>query len=342
MSALVLAGAAGCDDGSYLAPGETTTSTTSSTGGAGGAGGEGGAGGAGEGGGVVEPPGPPALTVVNGVNDREAIRLCFVPYPGDGVGVLPWPSGAAGLAFGKGVVIGADEGVVTPGVDVQVHVVAGDLGATVGRDCAEILALAGEDQAVVQVAALPVVPGAVFEAERSLVLVPAGCLGGAGQTDPAEVLACGSAYTEDNPTVSLVAAPMSRLTRPDRVSFQVVHASVAMPKVDVRLASGPADLSGFLLAPGLTFGAAEPFPPTTTLTVTDLDTTAQIRTHTPGQTSNATSSVPLSEVRDRSGLGPEVLDNGGAAVLVAVGAAPGLPDGPFWHALNYVLIRADP
>ncbi|AKT43790.1 hypothetical protein [Chondromyces crocatus] len=340
--ALVLGGASGCnDDGSYLAP-DKTSSTTSGTASGGGSGGEGGAGGAGGDEVPVEPPGPPVLTVVNGVNDHDAIKLCLLTYPGDGVGVPPWPSNAAGLGFARGAVVTSLESLVPPGSDLQMHVVAGDLAATAGRDCAQILGLAAGGQGPVFAAALPVVPASALAAERSLLLVPAGCMGAPGQTDPAEALGCGPFYTETTPTLTLVAAPMSRLTVSDRVSYQVVHANAALTRVDVRLGARPSDPVGWLVASGLTFGAVKPFPPTSTLSAADVEPEAEIRVHHPNQTSNPLSTVAMSEVRTRSGLGSTDVGNGKAVVLVAVGAAPGVPAGPFWHALTYALIPADP
>src|SRR5690242_16122543 len=93
--------ALGCSDHSALAPDPPTTAASSATSSGSGGSGAGGAGGDdGAGGGVVEPSGPTQLTIVNGVNDYDAIRLCFVPYPdGDGSEVSPWPAGAQGLTF---------------------------------------------------------------------------------------------------------------------------------------------------------------------------------------------------------------------------------------------------
>ena len=343
--ALALVGAGACgDDKSFLATDPPVTTTTSTgQGGAGGEGGAGGAGGAGAGT-PVEPAGAPKLTVVNGVNDHEAIRICFVPYPGsDGSGVLPWPSSAAGLPFAEGAAIAPIDAVAPPGEDVQIHVVAGDLGATAGLDCAEILALSAGGQGSVVAAALPVVPASAFVAERSLLLVPAGCLGGPGHSDPAEIAGCGPGYSAETPTASLVAAPMSRVTEADRIGFQVVHASAATPKVDVRLATA-GDASMWLVAPGLGFGSIGPFPPFLTLDALELGiaSQAEIRTYAPGQTTAPSSVVSMGQVLEGSAVSAADLVDGRGFVLVAVGAAPGVAEGPFWHALTYALVPADP
>lgn len=339
--AIALNGSAGCDDGSYLAPDPPTT-TTSSSSGMGGAGGAGGEGAGGEGGAPVEPPGPAKLTVVNGVNDHEAIRLCFLPYPGsDGAGIEPWPSNAAGLGFAEGAAIMPVEAVAPAGADLQLHVIAGDLAATAGLDCAEILALAAGGAGQVVTAALPVVPASAFAAERSLLLVPAGCVGGPGHSDPAEESGCGPGYTEATPTATLVAGPMSRLTEAGALGLQVVHASVALPVVDVGLTSG--DTSEWVVAAELSLGAIAPFPPYFAVSAVELGppSAVSIRTYPPGQ-GNPTSEVSLGEVLDRSALAPADIIDGEGFVLVAVGATPGAGAGPFWHELTYALVRADP
>src|SRR5262245_43478797 len=94
----------GCSrDHSLLAADPDITSAASAAsgtgGGGGGGGGEGGAAGGGGGAGgaapVVEPPGPTRLTLVNGIVDYDAVRICFLPYPDSGQPAMPWPSDAA-------------------------------------------------------------------------------------------------------------------------------------------------------------------------------------------------------------------------------------------------------
>ena len=343
--ALALHGAGCAPDPSYLGkdPPGTSTTTTSTTGAGGSGGKSAGAGGAG-GGDPVEPPGPTKLTVLNGINDHQAIRLCFLPYPdGDGAGVSPWPAGASALGFARGAAISPIDAVIPPGADARPHVIAGDLGATAGLDCAELLALAEGGQGPVVAAALPVLPAQLFEAERSLLLVPVGCLGGPGHTDPAEETGCGKGYTAETPTVSLVAAPMSRLTETAKVALQIAHASVATPEVDVRVTTGTDPGSEWQVAPELSLGAIGPFPPFVTLSAAQYGVLAdaQIRTYAPG-TMNATSTVPMSEVLARSDVSATDFTDGHGFALVAVGAAPGTGAGPFWHALTYALVPADP
>jgi len=340
---IALLGALGCTQDHDLL-GKDPPATSSASAGGGGAGGESGTGAGGAGGSEpVEPPGPPKLTVVNGVNDYGAIRICFVPHPGSsGAGVAPWPAGAAGLGFARaeGVAIGA---VIPAGEGVQLHVVAGDLGATAGLDCEEILALAAGAGAPIVAAALPVLPAGVFEAERSLLVVPVGCMGGPGHSDPAQAAICGAGYTEATPTVALAAAVMSRITAPGKVGLQVMHASAAMPLVDVRIATGFDAATESQVVPELSPGAIGPFPPFASLARAELGPVAgvKLRTYPPGETTK-TSEVTLGEALAQGGLEEADIADGKGVVAVAVGAAPGTAGGPFWHALTYALVKSDP
>lgn len=343
---LALGVVAGCSqDHDLLGKDPATSSSASSSGSAGGAGG--GAGGGeqgGGGGGVVEPPGTTRLTVVNGVNDHDAIRLCFLAYPdGTGAGVAPWPSSSAGLPFSRASTLDLLAPALPQGTAVRAHVIAGDLTATTGKDCAQILALAADSPAPIVAAALPVLPASVFEAQKSLLLVPTGCLGGAGHSDPNQARGCGETYTIDTPTPGLVAVAMSRLTAPDKVGLQVVHASAAMPPVDVLLTPGRQGETGRPLADRLSFGAIGPFPPFRELALSDLGAIDDVAVQTAAPSNpNATSSVRLGDILGHSEVTTADITDGKGVVLVAVGAAPGTSAGAFWHPLTYVLVRPEP
>ncbi|HZF54984.1 MAG TPA: hypothetical protein VE093_40315 [Polyangiaceae bacterium] len=334
------------------------SSSSSAGGGAGGSGvGGGGVGGSGTGGDIPEPPGPTALTIVNGVNDYDAIRLCFVPYPdGDGAAEEPWPSDAAGLAFAGSRVVSPIAPVIPGGSDIRTFVIAGDLAKTSGKTCAEVFAMAasgggsggaggaggagGGDPGVL-VAPLAVLPAAVFESERSLLLVPTGCVGGPGHTDPTETLACGAAYTPDSPTASLVALGMSRIANPNRVNLQVVHAAVALPEVDFRIK--PDEKPEWAVASSLSIGAIGPKPPFDSLQAIAYGDIfqAQLLTYLPSSV-NPTSKTGMLEVFSKSPVALGDFKDGASLVLVAVGSAPGQPAGPFWHKLTYAMVRASP
>ncbi|WP_437953853.1 hypothetical protein WME98_26495 [Sorangium sp. So ce296] len=296
------------------------------------------------GGGVVEPPGPTRLTVVNGVADHDAVRFCFLAYPdGTGAGVAPWPSEGAGLGFARSRAIEPLGAAIPEGASVRAHVIAGDLGATEGLDCAEILALAAEPAAPIVAAGLPVVPAPVFAEEKSLLLVATGCLGGEGHTHAREKQGCGDAYTADTPTAGLVAVAMSRQTSFGRLSLQVAHASAAAPPVNVRLAPGRADVSAVPVAQDLSYGAISPFPPFVGLSRGDLGALeeVEIETYEP-LSATVTSSVSMREILANSDVPADDVSDGQGLVLVAIGAAPGTERGGFWHPLTYALLWADP
>lgn len=320
---------------------EATSSVTTS--GAGGAGGDAttssGSGGAGTGGVDAGPPGPTELTIVNGVADYDAIRICFVPYP-EGPGGMPWPSTTAGLAFAGARVIDRIDQVLPSDVDVRPYVLAGDLAETAGKTCDQILAL---NEPALIVAPLAVLPAPVFASGKSVLLVPTGCLGGPGHTDPGEVLGCGLNYTEDTPTAGLVALGMSRQTDQGGVSFQVVHASASMPVVDVGITPGFDAAPESKLTTALSPGAIGPQPPFAGLNFAELGILSQVKlkTYDPGDT-YPTSAVLFQSVLANDGLGESDIVNGEGFVLVAVGGHPGVPAGPWWNAHTYVIVRADP
>lgn len=354
--ALLLAGA-GCAEGSDVAGRATSAASTSSGAGGGGAGAGSGVttssattSSATTGGAVVEPPGPTKLTVVNGISDHDAILVCFLEHPdGTGAGVAPWPDGGSPLAFARARTIAPLEPTIPKDASVRAHVIAGDLGAIAGLDCAEILALAAEADAPVVAAALPVLPAQVFAEEKSLLLVPTGCLFGKGLSHPDTEEGCGdrsatvASASGDPTTAGLVAVAMSRLSTAGRVGFQVVHASAAMPTVHVWLIPGDDAAAGQVLVRNLIPGAIAPFPPSAGLSRFGLGTLERVLVQTvdPG-TVRVVSSVSMSEILANGELSSHEINDGEAFVLVAVGAAPGADPTGFWHPLTYTLVRSDP
>jgi len=149
-----LAAFLGCtEDHSLLAPtsssatsgaGGTTSGTTGDTTSSGGQGGQGGATSSSSSSSAVggaEPSGPTKLTILNGINDYDAIRVCFVPYP-SGAAVNPWPASPGGLGFSKATVVDPPDSIAPSGGDVQPFVIGGDLSAIEGMSCDQALALA--------------------------------------------------------------------------------------------------------------------------------------------------------------------------------------------------------
>jgi hypothetical protein len=188
-----------------------------------------------------------------------------------------------------------------------------------------------------------VLPASVLASERSLLLVPYGCLGGPGHTDLVEDQVCGAGYAPGTPMVGLSAASMSRITDPNRLSLQFAHASAATPVSQLRMRSGDPEALAFLVTQYWSLGAMAPYPPWTQFSLSDLivasDAAVEIYN---GSSSTASTTIPLSEAFANSDLGAADLADGGGYVLIAVGATAGLPDGPWWHRLTLTMVLADP
>lgn len=292
----------------------------------------------------MEPVAPTQLTIVNGVNDYDAVRLCFLPYPdGDAAKVSPWPAGGQGLAFAAGVAVEPISDAIPPDTDVHAFVIGGNLAVTAGKTCAQVFALAEGPSPPVVVAPLAILPASAFQSDRSLLVVTTGCLGGPGHTDPSEELACGEGYTADAPNAGLVALGMSRIKTPGKVALQVVHAAAPMPAVDIRIRTGAQTPTEWLVASDLTPGAIGPKPPFDTLSASNFGVidSSQILTTAPGD-SFATSATTLGSIFAKSSIKSADFVNGEGFVLVAVGGYPGAAPGAWWHSLTYALVRGDP
>jgi hypothetical protein len=293
-------------------------------------------------GGDAGPSGPTSLTIVNGINDYDAVRFCFLP------GDTPWPGLVGGLPFGTGQVVDLTT-ALPAGVDVTPWVFAGDLAAVTGMTCTDILALAGAQVGdggappPIVAAALGVVPQVVLASDQSLLLVPTGCMGGSGHDSANAATACGMGYTSTTPTTGVVLLSMSRLTNPGHLALQVVNGSAVMPVTDVGFQLNLTAKTQVVVASSLGPGAVEPGPPFTALAAADFGPLAgvQIDTYPPGG-STATSSVLLGGVLSASAVGTAGFADGQGLALVAVGSAPGLPAGPFWHTLTYALVSTSP
>lgn len=304
-------------------------------------------------GGISEPPGPTRVTVVNGVNDYDAIRICFLPYPAGDPAAKPWPAPASGLPFAHALVL--DLAVDIPeNVDVRPTILAGDLSKIAGMTCEQAMALAGNGGAgggdagapgPIVAAALAVLPAPIFTSEKSLLLAPIGCMGGPGHEGGNATLACGLSYTPTTPTVDLLAVGMSRITEASHLALQVVNASVALQASDIGITPLIQDATNHPLATALLTGGIEPKPPFTKLTVNELGSLGDvaIKTFVPGQgTMFPTSNTPLGEAFQNGSVAASQLKDGSGYVLVAVGSYPNIPAGAFWHKLTYSLIRANP
>lgn len=325
--------AAGCGDGtSPLAKGEggggmagmggaggdPVTTTTSATSGVGGSGG------------IEEPAGPTRLTIVDGIVDADAIRVCFVSDGGPPTS--PWP-GPEGLPYARGGVTEPPNGAV------EMLVVAGDLAATGGLACDE-LEVAPPPGVVVR--SLGLLPDGFFSAERSLLLVPNGCVGGATHTDPLEASVCGAGYDPAFGNASVVAGFMSRIAQLDKVPLQFVQASAAMPSYELRVKSNALAPAQLVLA-SWSLGAIAPFPPFMAFSEQVLTAPNEARIGVyQGAPNNPIFEAPWSVAFSNSSVSTSEVDNGRGLVFVAVGPAPTLSAGPWWNEHTYTVLLADP
>jgi hypothetical protein len=307
-------------------------------GGMGGAGGIGGIG-AGGSGGIIEPPGPPQLTVVNGIVDTSAVRLCFVPYPAGPGGEQPYPDGATGLGYARSAVIPVIEDLVPAGSDVEVYVIAGAIGATGGMSCADVLS---DPPAAVTVRSVGVLPESSFSIEKSILVVTAGCVGGATHTHQNEELVCGVGYAPDAPTATMIAGFMSRLAEPDRLPLQFVQASLALGETQVQVRPGNGSVAQIAVQSWFIGGIA-PYPPFMGFATGQLGSVGQTATEI-YQTGGVqpVAAVPWSEAFAQSDLDEGDVSDGVGLAFVAVGPTPSLGEGPWWNAFTTTVVKADP
>jgi hypothetical protein len=348
--------------------------TTASNGGAGGS--------STSGGGGMGPSGPTRLTVVNGINDYPGALFCFLPTetPWPSSGGLRFAAGqavdlATAIPSSGDVqvwVIAGDLASVAGATCTQLLAIAQPTGTPdggtgdggVGGGGAGVGGAGGggtgggtsdggpsdggpSDGGVaprpVVAAAIGVIPPSVLMSDRSLLLVATGCMGGAGHDAPNAAIACGMGYTSTTPTTGVVLLGMSRITDPARVGLQVVNASAVLPTSDVGVVPNLNAAPEVLVAPSLGPGAIGPSPPFAGLAVSAFGPLAgvQINTYPPGSMS-VQSSATLGSVLSASTVGASGFVDGAGLVLVAVGSAPGQSAGPFWHALTFALVKADP
>ncbi|MFO0554941.1 MAG: hypothetical protein U0271_41575 [Polyangiaceae bacterium] len=308
---------AACSD-SHTDLGQDTSSSSST--GAGGQGGFGGTGAGGMGGAPpVEPDGPTALTLVNGVVDRPAIRVCLMDNPPSPLDdALPLPP--AQLAFAHSAPV--DTASLPSTSDVEIAVLAGDLGAVAGQKCRAIVD--GPPIDGVDVISLGVAPTSVFAAPRSLFLGVSGCIGAAPASPTEAEQYCGPGAVPLAPFPLVSIGSFSRLANADFPGIQVVNLSSGA-KLDTYL-KGPLDgAPDQLLASKVAIGQALPFPPYW------LDVAALASVG--GSTFRAVLSTPgggfkellLVDAMTQGGLTVDDFGPADNVALVAVGASPAIP-----------------
>ncbi len=334
---------AACAFGPQLACGDhdrlAKTNASSSTGGMGGdAPSSSSAGGMGGSGGIVEPPGPTKLTFINGIADADAARFCFLEYPDPAAGVLPWPD-VSGLAFAQSAVIDLDDELVPAGSDVEVLAIGGQLGASGGMTC-EALRASPPNGVIVR--SIAVVPASVFEEEKSLLLVPNGCLGGPFKTDEEEERICGFGYDMNTGNAAMAAGFMSRIGNSDRVAMQFVQASAGMEPVALSVKPGTSGATAQQVVDTWSAGAIQPFPPFMGFGLAQLGQVADSRIVLVGKMGSPIAyEASFGDALAESDLDSGDIINGENIVFVGVGAAPGLA-GSWWQPFTLTVVRADP
>ena len=308
--------------------------------------------------GGAEPAGPTKLTIVNGINDYPAIRVCFQPYP-SGPSVNPWPASSSGLAFHDSIVVDPPESLASSS-DVQPFVIGGDLTAIVGKSCDEALALAkggggaggmggaggaggGPGAPPIVVTPMPVIPKPVFSAEKSLLLVFFGCMGGPGHDDATAQLGCGFTYTAAAPTASLTLVSMSRKTEPQAIALQFVHASAALQPSDIRFTPGFDNALDIPAVFNLSLGGLAPKPPFFQMARADFGnlSKAAIKTFAPNDT-YPTSAQYVQDAFVNGGVKDPEFADGSAYTFIALGGYPGVVTQSFWHPFLFTMVKSDP
>lgn len=303
---------------------EATSTTTSGQGGVGG---------------VVEPPGPTTVTLVNGVVDADAVRFCFRPFPGADTGLQPWP-GPSGLGYARSGVLDTIAQVIPAGSDVEAFVVAGDLGQVGGANCDQLV---DTPPTGVLVRSVGVLPQSALEAERSLLFVAAGCVGGAGHEDENEELICGPGYDPSFGNAGLVAGFMSRISRFDGISMQFVQASQATNPYDLRLRTS-SDSTASLIVPSWSVGAIAPFPPYASLSRSAFLSpgVAKVGVFASGNPTTAVFEQSWDDIFANSPLEPNAVDDGDNLVFIAVGPAAPIQASDWWNGIAFTVVDGAP
>jgi hypothetical protein len=217
-----------------------------------------------------EPPGSTVVTLLHAVADARDVSFCFARVDaGREQTAIGVPLPEAPLPFGASVATGSGPGFDFARDDMLPIMLAGDAMAIGGRDCAAAVALArsseggSEDAATPSLVAraLPMIPAGTLAAGRSYLLVVSGCMGLSDHVDPAQHIVCGHGYTPQTPTLELLLLRLSRITQPAALGLQVVNASLATERFDLRSSAPEAGSEVPLsLANNVIYGAIVPNP----------------------------------------------------------------------------------
>lgn len=285
--------------------------------------------------------GPSRLTIVHGIVDAPAVRMCFQVRNGNAFEPMqgdPIPSASEGLGFARSLLLETLPAGLDPATqDLRLVAYAGDMAAASGKSCSDL----STPPLGVKAVELPVFPAGTLSSGRSWLAVLSGCVGGAGHQATAQEYACGTGYTPDNPNAMLMMARMTRTPTAGSIGIQVFGGSLASQSVLVRFLTveqGTTDL-----ATNVGKGELEPKTPDTQLSVQTLGSSPEAATLDAYEQYYATPvSTPLGEALQRGGLGIGDFTDGRNYTLVFVGAKAGTGAGVWWQPFTMLAVRSDP
>lgn len=239
---------------------------------------------------------PTSLTLVHGITDSiDPIQFCFAPVR-DGIeqDTVGMPLPASGLPYAASEVVPSLSGIDWDVDGFRPYILAGDLTAVAGLDCAAAVVRArdlmqrpadgGLDAAdgsttlldasdaeagppapplpPIRVAALPMIPAGTVAHSRSYLLVAYGCIGGPAYTDRDETSVCGDYYTPENPTLQPALVELGGPPSGMTVGLQFMNANSQVLLVNVRsVPTESSSLTSYAVASNVVTGQLVPSIP---------------------------------------------------------------------------------
>jgi hypothetical protein len=308
-----------------------------------------------------EPPGPWALTVVNGVVDVGSVRFCLVPVvdggeaPGD---EAPIPAGS-GLAYGESLVLTglANDPRTT---DLHPYLVVG----AQAQSCAQILRGSndgGADAGAPTAYSLPLVPAGTLGESRSYLAIANGCARPAPTPPPPDAgadagdaeasivdsgpvtVACGTGFGPT--TLGLTLVRLSRRIDFGKIGFQTVNGSNAAAPAMLLMENWTTNVTVFASDP-LELGQISPHAQPGHVSRDDIGLpigSAPISVVPPGGTGTfAEFATNLASVLAMSHLAEDDLTEGALFTFVLIGAQPRQTADPSAAPFRVVLVRSAP
>lgn len=290
----------------------------------------------------LAPDGPSVLTLVNGLVDAPAVRVCF--HSGSAgtfapLAVQPLPTDPAGLGFAKSLSCSSlPGGIDLTTTDVRPVVYAGDLAAMATLTCDALNPLPNG----VRETPLQVLPAGTLASQRSVLVVLAGCVGGPGHDDSVGQTVCGSGYSSNTPNATLLAGTMTRAPVIGSISIQAFAGSLAAPPLSLRHLNSEAFIT--LVLPEVPVGAILPRPPDSSLSQQRLGNSPEAGVFElyPNGYTVPTASFALGDVLAQDGMTVSDFADGRNFTVVWVGGPPGSVGGSWWQPFRMLVVRSDP